>query len=599
MFNLKCIGALHAVWVVLTVFAQSAFALGLGNISVESYLNQPLQARIALIVREDDDLSSATVGLASADDFALIGASREAISVPLRFDLEQGEGGASILVTSEQAVKDPILRLIVEVKWANGRLLREYTLFLDPASFSSRAPAPVVDERGKPPVGRAPESAEWVSSDTSASSDASSGKPRARQATRVTTGSDEYGPVQSGDTLWSIASGWSQGTGLDMNTVMLAIQRNNPDAFIRGNVNLLKKGAILRLPQLDEVTRMSADSAREEVMQQNRAFAQETAPPEAEPPLLDANAGQAMSGETAASGAEAKDQLELVPPADESDASSANGFEQSAQKAAASTSVEDLREELARKEEALIVEQQQNQYLQDQITELKDQLQATREGNVEDAGLSAMESRLKEERLAGNEQESQNRPGETAGAAPAPAEPSRPVEVPKVTTSGPQKPEKSWYSRLTTWLLMLSVLVVGLAGWWISRRGGGESMAAGVPEHKDRTVRGIKDEAEEILKVLKTEEDEPATVETAEIPAGEGEKAEKTSPKASRVSRSEPPEEAKLLDEESADPEVRLDLARAYISMGDREAARVILDEVVEYGSEEQQSEARKMLDEL
>ena len=61
--------------------------------------------------------------------------------------------------------------------------------------------------------------------------------------------------------------------------------------------------------------------------------------------------------------------------------------------------------------------------------------------------------------------------------------------------------------------------------------------------------------------------------------------------------RARPSEEAELLDEDSADPEVRLDLARAYISMGDREAARVILDEVVEHGSEEQQAEARKMLE--
>jgi len=600
MFNFKRFGGMHAVWAVLTVFSQSVFALGLGNISVESYLNQPLQARIALIVRADDDLSSATVGLASADDFALIGANREAISVPLRFDLDQDDSGAVILVTSEQAVKDPVIRLIVEVKWANGRLLREYTVFLDPPSFSAKAPSPVVDERGKTPVATAPESAEWVSSDTSGRSDSSAAKSGGTQTARVAAGSDEYGPVKSGDTLWAIAADWSRGTGLDMNTVMLAIQRNNPEAFIHGNVNLLKKGAILRLPQLDEVRQIGVNSAREEISQQNREFSQESVAPAVETPLLDVNAREPISAEAdTGSSVQAKDQLELVPPADQEDIGSANGFEQSPDNATASTSVDELREELARKEEALIVEQQQNQYLQDQITELKDQLHASREGNIADTGLSEMEARLKDERLAGEGVKGEGPSAEATPDASAPAGQAKKAAVPQVTTSSPKEPEKAWYSRMTTWLLMLLVVIVALAGWLINRRGGGEPLVVGMPERKAETVREIKDEAEEILKVLKPKTEESSADKAAEVSAGEGEDAEKTLPRTPRVDRSDPMEEAELLDEDSADPEVRLDLARAYISMGDREAARVILDEVVEHGSEEQQSEAKKMLAEL
>ena len=112
-------------------------------------------------------------------------------------------------------------------------------------------------------------------------------------------------------------------------------------------------------------------------------------------------------------------------------------------------------------------------------------------------------------------------------------------------------------------------------------------------------MREIKDEAEKILNVLKTEKAETETARTAGDSDTGDEAAEKTRPPLSRVRRPEPGDEAELLDEDSADPEVRLDLARAYISMGDREAARVILDEVVEHGSEKQQNEARKMLGEL
>jgi pilus assembly protein FimV len=588
MFNIKRISAGATLWAVLTVFTQSALALGLGNISVESYLNQPLRAKIDLIVRADDDLSSATVGMASADDYALIGASRDAISVPLRFDLEQDAAGARILVTSEQSVKDPVIRLIVEVNWASGRLLREYTLFLDPPSFSAPAPPPpVVDERGRAPVSPPSETAEWVPSDAAAQPDSSAGRSRSSESVTGADMGNEYGPVRSGDTLWRVAADWSQGKSLDMNAIMLAIQRNNPQAFIRGNVNLLKQGAILRLPQVDEVRQISEESARAEVVQQNRAFAGEMAAPAVETPLLDANS-QPPSGADAEMSSEPRDQLELVPPADKEDVSRANGFEQSPAESQASTAVEALRSELARKEEELIVEQQQNQYLQEQIAELKDQLQSAPAGNVTDAELAQMESQLREERLSGEEEQS----AEQSPTALPPVEQTGQEVVPEVTSSSSAETEKPWYSSLTLWLVAL--LVAGAAGWFISRRNSAQIVDLAIPGPEAGAVREMKNEAEEILQVLKTDK-ETAAGKTAEAVVSEDAPIEESKAKTGAAWEARY-EEAELLDEDSADPEVRLDLARAYISMGDREAARVILDEVVDHGSEEQQAEARKML---
>jgi len=598
MFNLKRISAGFTLGAALTVIAQSALALGLGNVSVESYLNQPLRAKIDLIVREDDDLSSATASMASAEDYALIGANREAISVPLRFDLEEDNSGASILVTSRQAVRDPVIRLVIEVNWSSGRLLREYTLFLDPPAFRDAAPPPVVDERGKAPVGPPPESVEWVSSDDAERKETSSRPSGSGISGRSAAAGADYGPVQSGDTLWRIASDWSQGTGLNMNSVMLAIQRNNPQAFINGNVNLLKQGVILRMPRVDEVSAISAEAARVEVVQQNDAYSREVAATASETPLLDASSQPSRSSGAETSQAEPRDQLELVPPADETDIDSASGLEGSPADSQASTTVETLKEELARKEEELIVEQQQNEYLQEQITELKSQLQSaqgTQGGNVADAELGQLESQLREERLS----KAQAPGAEQPPAAPAPAVQSGQAAVPTVIT---QEPEKPWYTSLTFWVLILLVLGVGTAGWFINRRSSVQTLELGVAGGRgEESVRGIKNEAEEILQVLKSEE-ATAPDETSEEPAGgEPVKTEAVSepePKPrTRASKTQPSEEAQLLDEDSADPEVRLDLARAYISMGDREAARVILDEVVETGSEEQQAEARKMLD--
>ena len=70
----------------------------------------------------------------------------------------------------------------------------------------------------------------------------------------------EYGPVASGETLWAIARDWSAGTGMSINKVMIAIQRENPQAFLNNNINLLKRGAILRMPAISEVERISSAS---------------------------------------------------------------------------------------------------------------------------------------------------------------------------------------------------------------------------------------------------------------------------------------------------------------------------------------------------
>ncbi len=599
MYNTKRISASLVLLAALTAFAPLALAMGLGNISVESYLNQPLQARIDLITRADDDLASVTVGMASADDFKLIGASRDAISVPLSFALEQKDGGASILVTSKLPLKDPIVRLIVEVNWASGRLLREYTMFLDPPSFTSPAPSPVVDERGRPPVAPAPAEAEWVPAGKATAREDASGQSKPNATTPVTAGGNEYGPVQSGDTLWRIAADWSHGTGLDMNAVMLAIQRNNPQAFIKDNINLLKKGAILRMPQVEEVRQVPVATAREEVVQQYDAYSQNIAPTAAETPLLDMNSRQPATPEGSASTTAPADKLELVPPADKADVASAGGTNEAAAGSSASPAEQALKEELARKEEELVVEQQQNQYLQDQITELRDRLGSSQEGNVADAGLSQMEEELRQKRLSEGKDEGSESPAGQAAQATAkkPSQKTSQTAVPKVTTKAASKPEKAWYSSLTLWLLVLLVVAAAVAGWLINRRNAGQDWDLESAGPEGGTVREIKDEAEEILKVLKPQPEPAADKEAAEE---EGEAVTAPEPQQqTRRERAAQSDEAELLDEDSADPEVRLDLARAYIAMGDREAARVILDEVIEHGSEEQQSEAKKMLGEL
>jgi pilus assembly protein FimV len=600
MITMKRISAATLLAVASLAYSPESSALGLGDVTVESFLNQPLQMRIDLITRESDDLTSVTAKMASADDYQLIGASLESVPVPIRFALEDLEGDAHIVATSTLPVNEPVVRLIVEVNWASGRLLREYTIFLDPATVPEQAPLPRMDRRAEP----APAAAEVRPvTEPAPAAERSATMVPARQPQ---TG--EYGPVRSGETLWAIASKWSDGSGLDMNQVMIAIQRENPQAFLNDNINLLKRGAILRMPAVEQVDDIPVAAAISEVAAQTDAFrnwrradaaspatpllAEERAPappgpteeattaaedatptkiPESAEPAADevppaepeaADAEPEADAAPAVDEAQLTDQLELVPPSADSELDSVYGFEEADEDAAdanASMAVSALREDLARTEEELVNQQQQNNYLQERIQELESQLAAQAQDGVADADLANMEDRLRAQREA------------TPASEP-------------------------WYSRVSYWLIGLLVVVAGFIGWLFSRRGGGEAareVAAG------QELRGIKDEAEEVLRVL-DEPAKPAAAEPEPEPISDEaaeaapEEAEESAP--AMVAR-RGDDDAELLDEESSDPEIQLDLARAYISMGDKEAARVILEEVVANGSEKQQAEAEKMLE--
>jgi hypothetical protein len=147
--------------------------------------------------------------------------------------------------------------------------------------------------------------------------------------------------------------------------------------------------------------------------------------------------------------AELQDQLELVPPSEESDLDSAYGLEESENGSAdPSDAVSTLREDLARKEEELITQQQENEYLADRIKELESQLLRAEEGSAEDADLARMEERLREERVA------------------------------KAAAAASRDDEKPWYSRFSAWLIGLLVLAVGVIGWLVSRHFGGEEFVS-------------------------------------------------------------------------------------------------------------------------
>ncbi len=136
-----------------------AHALGLGQATVNSYLNEPLSARIDLISRSEAEMATVTAAMASPADFQVIGLTRDAIAIPIEFTVNRDLADPHIRMTSTQVMTEPVLQLVVEVVWSSGRMLRQYTLFFDPPSFDAPAPLPATaSSAGRPaPAAGAPQ----------------------------------------------------------------------------------------------------------------------------------------------------------------------------------------------------------------------------------------------------------------------------------------------------------------------------------------------------------------------------------------------------------------------------------------------------------
>lgn len=233
-------------------------ALGLGEITLHSALNQPLEAEIELLEVADLSSSDLLVRLASADAFSRSGVDRLFFLNDLRFTPLLRGGNSVIRVVSSQPVREPYLNFIVEVARPNGALLREYTLLLDPpgsSAYRSVAAVPEVRAASAPPV----------VSPASATAAAPRVMPVAEAGVRYR--------VVSGDSLWKIAADLRvAGSQASQQALMRDIHALNPQAFSGGDINRLRAGADLLLPDAAQalgapLSSVSADSAASASMQ--------------------------------------------------------------------------------------------------------------------------------------------------------------------------------------------------------------------------------------------------------------------------------------------------------------------------------------------
>ncbi|TVO75311.1 type IV pilus assembly protein FimV [Sedimenticola selenatireducens] len=227
----------------LLVFSTVVDALGLGGISVNSALNEPLDAKIQLISASPTQIEDLRVRLASADVFRRAGIDRPFLLSKLRFKAIATErGGSYIQVTTRETVREPFLDFLIEVSWAGGSLIREFTVLLDPPTYHApKAQAAVSPKRS-----------------------IAATKPQSPQQSVDTT----YGPIRSSETLWVIAGKVQPDKAFSRNQTMVALLKANPDAFQYDNINLLKKGAVLTVPSAEDIASIGESEARASVKQQ-------------------------------------------------------------------------------------------------------------------------------------------------------------------------------------------------------------------------------------------------------------------------------------------------------------------------------------------
>ncbi|HUP92475.1 MAG TPA: FimV/HubP family polar landmark protein [Solimonas sp.] len=267
------------------LWLSAAAALGLGEIDVRSRLNERFSASIPLTSTSADEAEATTVTLANNAEFIRAGIERADFLSSLVFQVTN-EGGPHIEVSSTQIAREPFVSFLIEIRGRNNRMVREYTVLLDPpaGSVTTSAPSPMpapaasspvaeqpppastpasgyfetADEAGRTPQSQptpAPEPSTRVEEPATATAPAASGGPMA----------DSYGPVQPGETFWSIAAKLRPDASITMDQMLLAIYEANPSAFDGRGINGLRKGATLSVPSAEAIRATGAAAAKARV----------------------------------------------------------------------------------------------------------------------------------------------------------------------------------------------------------------------------------------------------------------------------------------------------------------------------------------------
>lgn len=244
--------------------AGEASALALGRITVQSALGEPLRAEIDVPQITQAEAETLRATAASPEVFRSQGMEFNPLMNALQIQLQRRADGSAVLrVTSDRPVNDPFLDLVLDTTWGTGKIVRSYTLLLDPPALRSAAPtataapqitAPAVAQQRPAPARVATPAAPAVRAPAAS---------RPAPADGVT--------VKPGDTAGRIANA-HRPADVSLDQMLVAMMRANPDAFIQGNVNRVRAGSVLQIPDEATAKSVSNTEARQILAAQSRDF---------------------------------------------------------------------------------------------------------------------------------------------------------------------------------------------------------------------------------------------------------------------------------------------------------------------------------------
>lgn len=360
--------------------SSMANALGLGELTLKSAQNQPLEAEIELLDVRDLTAAQLAPSLAPPEEFAKAGVNFSSALQDLRFTPVINPNGRSVLrVTSSQPMPGPVVKFLVQVMWPQGRLLRDYSVLLDQAKAQG---------------------------------------PQAATGTvaAATTGPGSY-TTQRRDTLWQIAARNAQGGSIQQ--TMIAIQALNPDAFIGNNINQLKVGQVLRLPDQQQIQSIAQGEANREVAEQYAAWREGR---RLGPRARQLDATRRGAADAAPAAIAQGDNLRLVSPGNQPGTGQAKA----------------LNDKLAVAQESLDTSRRDNEELKSRMSDLQSQLdKLQRLIELKNDQLARLEAQG-----AATPAPAAAVPGEPGQQTLAPAQAAVPVTDPVPTASQPAVPDQ-------------------------------------------------------------------------------------------------------------------------------------------------------------
>lgn len=478
-----------AITAVSLLMPVSAFSLGIGDISLHSALNQNLDAEIALHLSVGEQVSDLQVKLAPPEKFDEAGVPWHYFLSKIKFETVEAKNGATVIkVTSKEVLREPFLDFLVEVSWDKGNIYREFTVLVDPPVAYTQPIIPVI----KQPVKKVEKKQSNLTKKAVKAAVVDKGKvnkpSKAALAKKASVkvrankpfNGKEYGPVAKNEALWNVAERANIHQGVTRAQMMMAIYQANPKAFYKNNINALKAGVILKIPEREALLKLTRKDAQKIFKKQTDEWSGlVSAKPK--PLSTDKASPKKVTDSSSVQGKGKGASLELKAPTE-------SAIKQAAV-VASGEGIQNNQGVVPELEQTIVSLTEENSALQSKMRSLEEQ-------------LAAMENMLvlkdEETALGLNKQNELARAAEVAelektaalAAAEQKTEPATPVDVtPDVAEKEPVieppvsaepavepvvskpvivEPEDEGFSGLAIGGLILSIL--GLVGWGLSRK---------------------------------------------------------------------------------------------------------------------------------